>query len=194
MIRAEINGNPFEWKNELKELTLGEFYSIEKFSKGENEMENWVNIIHYLSGIPIDVIEDMKANDFKVLVQNHFIEQINERGVHRLEIEGRVYPIRLRKGLVAKEICEIERAFFDEDVNHWTILLSIIILHTPSRDKSDKPRSLYPRKEIYEFAKKLESVPLVQVAEWLALIGIQFLENFKIYDTSLSVGVELDEK
>lgn len=192
MLQVQLNENLFTWKSEFDELTLGEFYEIEKLSREhENDLSNWVNIIHYLSGIPVDVIEDIHVNDFKRLIEAHFVNSINTKGVSLIEVDGEWHQIVERSSLSAKEIIQIEESFADKDINHWAVLLSIIILNAPKTVWSDLPKYLKSEQEIFDFAKKLENVPLVDVAEWLTGIGIQFLENFKIYDTENTAGIEL---
>lgn len=122
MIQIELNGKEYLIKSKLSELTLGEFEFISnKLENFEHNVSKWIDIIHFLTDIPMDEVEGIPSTKFQLLVDRLFEQDLTLDKITKLEIDNLKYNV---SDLTARDMTLLEKIFFQKHPNRISVTIA----------------------------------------------------------------------
>jgi hypothetical protein len=176
MINLTLNGEKISWPSEFSEITLAQLDRIANiFENPNSEVEQWIDIIHFLSGIPVSTIEDIPYDDFQTVVNRHFQEPFPSKWYERVTVDGVEYVADTTVRFSARDVSNIERAFLQGAIDARFTTVAAVIFQDSRYDR------VWNRQwdNVLTKAEALKDVSLEIMAPYLVTAGIGFLETFK---------------
>lgn len=183
MIKLTLNDQYYAWPSEFSEITVGQLDVIANiFESSKSEIQQWIEIIHYLSGLPIETIEDLPFEDFKNIADKHFQEPFPHTWFTNVTVDEVEYVADANIRFTTRDIASIERAFVDGKIkNRFTTVAAIIFQDTrQDREWNRQWENILQRAEVFT------KVSLEPLAPYLVKAGIGFLEKFTNNESTTS--------
>lgn len=175
MIVVRIDDNIVEFASEFEELTVGQLDRIaEIFESEQPETIQWLEIVSYLSGLPIESIEEWPYDDFLNMIMNMFKKIPDVDRIENFEFDGVTYNEPEKDSLTVRQTAAIETIFLNKEDNRMSKILAVIF--TDSRkSKSDNLKA----EEINRKADIISQLPLKSFIKHLMIYGVEFVNNIK---------------
>lgn len=175
MINLTLNNEKLSWPSEFSEITVGQLdYIANAFQSEKSDIEQWIDIINYLSGIPVETIEEIPFEDFKNLVDGHFQEPFPSQWFERVTVDEVEYVADPNIRFTARDIASIERAFLEGQLDLRFTTVAAVIFQDSRYDKAWNREW----ENVQSRAQVLKNVSLEILAPYLMKAGIGFLEKF----------------
>jgi hypothetical protein len=175
MIKLTLNNTNWTWPSEFSEISVSQLdYIANTFESDASDIEQWISIIHFLSGIPVELIEEIPFEDFQNVVNGHFQEPFPNQWFEKVTVDGVEYLADANIRFTARDISSIERAFMEGTITNRFTTVAAVIFQDSRHDK------LWNRdwENVLAKAEALKDVSMEIMAPYLMKAGIGFLETF----------------
>lgn len=96
MVSIKYGDKTYSIKNDVNELTIGEYEKINYFLNGDSDFfDKWFSILDFL-GLPKSVIDDLDANEMISIIKSINLSEIDSVYVPEIEIGGYLYKCEMK--------------------------------------------------------------------------------------------------
>lgn len=97
MIDINYNGETYDIKSDVNELTIGEYEKISFFLNEENDFfDRWFSVLSYL-GLPENIINDLDGNELIEIVKSINLSEIESKFISEIVLNGFTYKVELKE-------------------------------------------------------------------------------------------------
>lgn len=127
MVELKVEGREIRFPSELSELTVKQLDKIsEIFEKDISEIEQWVEIIAYLSNEPTSEIEEWDYDSFVSLISQLFIRIPQPKKIKGFNVDGISYIAPTKDKLTVRQTSIIEKIYIENQPDKIARVLAVL--------------------------------------------------------------------
>lgn len=175
MVILKIDEQMLQFPSEFIELSVGQLDKIASiFNSKDSEMDQWIQVVHFLTDVSIDEIEDWPYDEFLNMVMRMFTELPNVKRNNKFEYDDIVYTESGKSSLTVRQTAALEQVFTENSTNQFSQILGIVFID-PRLSKTDNLKL----ENIKKKAEIIAQLPLKQFLPQILTYGLEFVTNLK---------------
>ena len=175
MVELKVEGREIKFPSELSELTVQQLDKMtEIFEKDISDIEQWVEIIAYLSNEPTSEIEEWDYDGFVSLISQLFIRIPQPKKIKDFNVDGISYIAPTKDKLTVRQTAAIEKIYIENQPDRIARVLAVIF----TQEGLNNTENLSPE-AITAKSLVIKEMNLRDFIPFLLIYGSDFLNGIK---------------